>query len=116
MRRGSLRNKFGVAPKEQRTYNGVLYASKAEAEDAIGLDLLLKAKAIRKWERQTPLLFAVKGVVVFRHYVDFKVTGLDGSIRYIERKGVETPIYKLKMKLLLADNPTLATYYEVRKR
>lgn len=95
--KGATRNKYGVAPKEDRIYNGVLYASKKEAKFAAELDLRKKAGDISFWLRQVP--FALPGGSVYR--LDFMAfTRLDDEaawlVDYIEVKGRDLPMGKLK--------------------
>lgn len=106
------RNKFGVSERDKRTYNGVVYASKAEATYAAQLDLMVRAKKIHGWARQVPMTLTVNGAHIGTHYIDFAIQETpDGPIKYVEIKGYETPDYKLKKKLLLALYPHIN--YEV---
>jgi hypothetical protein len=95
-------NKYGVAPKADRTYNGIVYDSKAEAQFASRLDLWKKVGTVVSWRRQIPLELLVKGVRICKLIVDFDVTWRDEPAELIELKGVETPVYKLKIKLARA--------------
>lgn len=110
------RHKYGVSKPADRTYNGVLYASKAEMQDAQEFDMLVKAGRLHSVARQVPLPFMLNGKVIFTHYVDFRLQHNDGRVTFCERKGIETAIYRLKMKLLHAQDPGLKDCYEVRKK
>lgn len=92
-------NKFGAKSTE---YDGKIYHSKLEASYAADLDLMLKAKQIKAWERQVPLRLDVNGYHICNYIVDFKVYHHDGTIEYIETKGFETDTFRLKRKLLEA--------------
>ena len=98
------KSKYGVAPKEDRTYNGVLYASKKEATFAQELDLRVKAGELSFWLRQVP--FLLRGGFTYR--LDFMVFCSDDrlhghafplwDIQCYEVKGYETPVGRLKRK------------------
>ena len=90
--------KYGVAAKADRTYNGIVYASKAEAKRAFTLDLELRAGAITSWKRQ-PVFELGPDKVIYR--ADFQVVGVFGSAtEWVEEiKGCETREFKRKMKL-----------------
>jgi hypothetical protein len=80
-------------------YNNFLYDSKFEAGHAAELDLLLKAKQIKSYEKQKTLDLIVNGYIVCTYRIDFIVYHLDGTIEYIEMKGYDTPVWRLKWKL-----------------
>jgi hypothetical protein len=95
-------NKYNAKKTE---YNGVLYDSKREAEHAFQLDMRLKARGkdrIKSWTRQITLPLMVNNQLICKHRVDFQITHLDGSIEFVEVKGMLTRDYKLKLKLLRA--------------
>ncbi len=98
----SKRNKFGVSPAASRTYNNITYHSKKEAGYAQHLDLLIKAKEIKSWERQVKISLDVNGYHITNYYMDFVVTHLGGILEYIEVKGFETMTWKMKYKLFEA--------------
>jgi|SRR6185369_4088245 len=100
--KGRVRN---VAPRSDRTYNGVVYDSKAEALYAFRLDGLKAAGEILGWNRQVKIPLWVQGVRVCVMVVDFEVSLLDGDLQYHEVKGWETPEYKIKLKLFKALYP-----------
>lgn len=83
-------------------YNGRSYHSKLEAGVAEELDWRLKAKDIKSWKPQIPIELRVNGELICKYYVDFEVENNDGVIEWIEAKGFETEIYRLKAKLLEA--------------
>ena len=91
-----------VAKKSDRTYKGVVYDSKAEMLRAFELDALKAAGKIISWERQVPFVLSVRGIVICKFVVDFKVKERPGVEYYEEIKGWETPEYKLKLKLFRA--------------
>lgn len=103
-------NKYGAKKTE---YNGRTYHSKAEADYARRLDLEVAAAEIISWSPQRPVKMVVNGVLICKYLIDFEVLHNDGSIEWIEVKGAETAVYKLKAKLLKALYPT-AKYTVVR--
>ncbi|MCZ6654838.1 MAG: DUF1064 domain-containing protein [Planctomycetota bacterium] len=87
-------HKYRVSPKEQRTYNGDVYHSKAEAIYAAQLDLLLRSGDIRGWERQVKFQLGPDNKTI----VDFLVTEWH-DVYVVEIKGMETPEFKRVKKL-----------------
>jgi len=104
------RQKYNAKPT---IYNGVRYASKAEAKFAEGLDLLMKARGkygVQAWSGQPKFPMVVNGVKVCTYIADFLVTYGDGSQKVIDVKGVETSVFRIKAKLYAAlypDGPPL---------
>jgi hypothetical protein len=109
------RNKFNAKPT---VYNGVRYASKAEAAHAARLDLLKSAKGrerVVEWEAQWPFELWAWGVgevgrggvssIIAIYKADFRVRYADGHIEVHEVKGYETPLWKLKRKIFEANYP-----------
>ena len=88
-------------------YKGVLYDSKSEAAYAAKLDVLVKAKTVKHWERQVPIVLTVNGVKVCKMIADFFVTHKSGMSEFVEVKGVRTAAYNLKLKLLKALHPEI---------
>jgi hypothetical protein len=74
--------------------DGISFSSKLEAGYYKKLKLRLISKDIKYFLRQVP--FHLPGNV--KLVVDFLVFENDGSVRYIETKGMMTPIAKLKIK------------------
>ena len=92
-------NKYGAKSTE---YNGNVYHSKLEAGYAMELDLLLRGKAIRGWKRQVRIPLDVNGHHIANYVMDFVVDELDGTERWVEVKGFQTDMWRMKWKLLLA--------------
>lgn len=85
----------------RQTYDGYSYMSKLEARQAAELDLMLKGKAIKAWEKQYKVeLRAPNGKLLCNYYCDFRIEHNDGTFELLETKGFETDVYKLKRKLL----------------
>lgn len=110
-------HKYGVAPAEQRTMDGIVFHSKKEMQDYQRFAILLKAGSIKKLELQVkfPLLAfrlietSLQGLAipVAKYIADFVVTELDGTRRIYDSKGVQTPTYRLKRKIFEANYPDL---------
>lgn len=81
--------------------DGLRFPSKLEARYYSQLKLRLLAHDIKYFLRQVP--FDLPGKI--KYYCDFMVVELDGSIRYIDTKGVETATFKLKKKQVEALYP-----------
>jgi hypothetical protein len=95
------RNKYGAQRAE---YRGVVYASKAEARHAAFLDLRIKAGEVSGWTPQVRFPLVVNGTKVGAYVADFQVWGCGlPAVRWIEEvKGFETPVWKLKRRLMAA--------------
>lgn len=83
-------------------YNGRTYDSKAEAKRAGELDILLRAGHIKSWEPQPKFEIVVNEKKICTYRADFKVEYPDGTTEIEDVKGVRTPVYKLKKKLVEA--------------
>lgn len=83
-------------------YNGLSYHSAYEASVARDLDLRKKAKDIKSWERQVKIPLKVNGVTIGNYYIDFIIKHNDGTIEYLEAKGMETDLWRWKWKHLEA--------------
>lgn len=89
--------------------DGIKFDSKAEGEYYLHLKQQVTERQILGFERQKRMLlqegFNVEGVKgkirpIF-YVVDFIVTENDGTVTYIDVKGVETDVFKLKKKLFM---------------
>ena len=86
-------SKYGNVAKE---YNGITFHSKKEAAYAQELDLRIKAKDIKSWERQIKISLDVNGYHIANYYIDFVITHNDKTKEYVEVKGFETDVWKMK--------------------
>ena len=93
------RNKFHVAPKEER--GG--YASKHEMEVAANLHALARGGQISELQEQVPIILVEgKGKIGPVKYVaDFTYLDKEGRRHYVDAKGYRTAIYRLKKRLAL---------------
>ena len=83
-------------------YNGNHYDSKFECKYAQDLDYRIDIGEVESWERQVKIPLSVNEKHIANYYIDFKVVLSDGTIQYVEVKGYETPLWKMKWNLLLA--------------
>lgn len=96
VRRGS---KFGA---KRQLYEGYTYHSKKEAAYAAELDLRKRAGDIKDWKRQVKISLDVNGYHITNYYVDFMIEHNDTSLEYVEVKGFETDVWRLKWALFEA--------------
>lgn len=107
--RRERRSKYGAI---RTTIDGITFDSKAEARAYADLRLLEKAGKIRNLELQPRYPIVINGAKVCDYVADFKfeerfIAGNDfGRIGWrfvtLDVKGVKTPVYRLKKKLVHA--------------
>jgi hypothetical protein len=119
-----LKKKPRLSGHNKKIYNEIKYDSGWEAEYAKKLDLKVTAGLIKGWQRQVVIeinVIEVEGEPVltdntmlqlkengipFTHIcnykIDFVVTNNDDSKEYIEVKGVQTEVFKIKFRLFNA--------------
>lgn len=110
-----LERRVGMRSRKQ-TYGGHLYDSGFEASYAAELDLRVKAKDIKGYDRQTQLRLIVKGFtgieyVVATYKIDFVVHHNNGDTELIECKGYADPLWRLKWKILEANYSERPGYF-----
>lgn len=81
--------------------NGIKFPSKAEADRYVELSILKQSGIIKDFELQ-PVFKLYAGI---KYIADFKVIYPDGRVEFEDVKGVETPVFRLKLKLFKADYP-----------
>lgn len=96
------RHKFGVSAKEARTVDGIVFASKLEAERYKELKALEAMGAIVKFERQVTFTL---GVPENKYRVDFLVFPNYGEVWAEDTKGMTRPADIKNMKLWAAYGP-----------
>jgi len=99
--------KYGVAKKSDRTFNGKVYDSKLEMQYRQHLDLLQKAGEVTRIIEQVQYPVDINQIHICNYNLDFKVTYKDGRNEFIDCKGMKTPVYRLKKKLVEAYYPTV---------
>jgi hypothetical protein len=90
--------KYGAIRTE---VDGITFASKAEARRYDELKLMLKAGAISRLDIQPRFPLTVNGVTVGAYVGDFAYMD-NGKLVVEDVKGVKTPVYRLKAKLVRA--------------
>src|SRR5690606_11774414 len=83
-------------------YGGRWYQSKKEMEYAKELDFRKKAGDVLDWKPQYKIRLEVNGVLICSYFVDFWVLLKDQSVQYVEVKGMEQEVWRLKWKLAMA--------------
>lgn len=99
---------FKQVSKYRAKRTGV-YASKREAEYAASLDLAKRAGHVAYWLEQVP----VKLPGGLKYVCDFLVFYADGRVAFVEVKGVQTPVWKAKLRLLEESQPEVFARLEV---
>ena len=90
--------KFGNVKTE---VDGVLFDSKKEARRYVELKLMVRAGLIRDLECQPKFPICVNNVTVSKYIADFQYIE-NGQTIVEDVKGVQTPIFRLKAKLVKA--------------
>lgn len=87
-------NKYGVAPKEKRTLDGVTYASKKEKDFRAKLNLLKNAAKqedrIIEITEQLTFTLSVNDILICKYRLDFLVKYANGSAKYFDVKGMKS--------------------------
>ena len=100
-----MSGRIRVAPKEERTLDGIVFASKAEMLRYSELRMLERAGLIEGLERQPryKLSEAFRDMRPLYYVADFRYRNLETNEVVVEDvDGHKTDVYKIKKKLLLA--------------
>lgn len=93
-------HKFGAVPTE---VDGIYFPSKAEAKRYRELKLSERAGTITHLELQPSFPIVVNGIAVALYRADFRYrTVPSGEVVTEDVKGVRTPVYRIKKKLVEA--------------
>lgn len=93
-----VRHKFKAVPTWE---DSIRFPSKLEAACYRKILLMQKAGEVVFFLRQVP--FHLPGGT--KHLVDFVTFNTDGSVHFLEAKGYDTPIGKMKRKIIEATYP-----------
>ena len=93
------RSKYGAVKTE---VDGIRFDSKLEAARYVSLRMLAQADEITGLELQPSYDLIVNAVLVCRYVADFRYTTRAGKLIVEDAKGVKTPAYRLKKKLMKA--------------
>lgn len=88
------RHKFKVSPPEEREAHGIVFDSKLERDYYLYLCERVKRGEVIFFLRQTP--FHLPGKTVYR--VDFQEFHADGTVHFVDVKGMETDQFRLKKR------------------
>lgn len=83
------------------TVDGITFHSKAEAYRYKSLKVLEKAGYIKNLDLQVKMPYTHNGDIIFNYYADFTYYR-DGMFIIEDVKGMRTPLYRLKKKLIEA--------------
>ena len=99
--RMAKRHKYGA---KAVTIDGIRFASKKEGKRYAELKLLAKSGEISELQRQVPFRYELDGELMFTYVADFTyLDKLEGLTIIEDVKGVKTPLYRLKKKLIEAE-------------
>jgi len=94
------RSKYGA---QAVVIDGIRFASKKEGNRYAELKLLAKAGEIKSLELQPKFVFEIGGKPMFTYLADFGYFDpKTGKLIYEDTKGVPTPVYRLKKKIIEA--------------
>lgn len=119
-----IKSKPRLSKHKKTVYNGIKYHSGWEAKFAAELDKKKNNGLIKDWTRQVKIEFNIinqngKAILtdtpayglkqqnipfyhICSYYIDFVVVNNDDSLEYIEIKGYETELWRLKFKIFEA--------------
>jgi hypothetical protein len=83
------------------------YASKFEAKVAAALKAALLPNEVLL--EQVPIKFACGA----KYVCDFAIVEDDKIVRYVEAKGIQTPVFRLKMRMLKHEHPNIAAVLDI---
>ena len=84
------------------TVDGITFDSKAEARYYNIYKLCQDGGTLFNLRMQVPYVFKIDGKKIFTYKADFQYTDKEGKEHVIDVKGVETPVFRLKKKLIEA--------------
>ena len=82
--------------------DGIIFASKMESNRYLELKMLLRSGIISDLELQKKFELRVNGVLICKYLADFCYLDQSGRQVVEDTKGVRTPIYSIKAKLMIA--------------
>ncbi len=92
------RSKYGAV---KTTVDGIVFHSKLEARQWSELRLQERGGLISNLERQVSYCLKLNGILIANYVADFRYQR-DGVTVVADSKGVRTPVYRLKKKLMQA--------------
>jgi len=94
-----MKNKYGAIKTE---IDGIKFDSKKEAERYGKLKMLKLAGEIIKFELQPRFDIKINGKFCGFYKADFRITWKTGVVTIEDVKGMKTPVYSLKKKIIEA--------------
>ena len=82
--------------------DGIVFHSKAEARRYPILKLLEKSGHIKDLRLQVPFVYRINDKKIFTYYADFTYFDVNNNDTIEDVKGMKTPVYRLKKKLIEA--------------
>lgn len=98
MLKRKIKHKFGAKPTH---INGIRFDSKIESKYYQKLLMLQKSGELLFFLRQVPIHLPGKTKLV----IDFQEFWADGTVRFVDIKGVETEVFKIKKRQVEALYP-----------
>lgn len=95
--------RYKRSPKEERTWNGKVYDSKAEMQYAVKLHALAKEGVITDLREQVPFVICPKtrkGERAMTYRADFVYLDSEGAMHVCDKKGHRTQLFILKRRLM----------------
>lgn len=84
------------------TVDGITFDSKAEARYYSFLKYRQGGGKLFNLRLQVPYVFTIECKKIFTYKADFQYTDKEGKEHVVDVKGVETPVFRLKKKLIEA--------------
>jgi hypothetical protein len=84
--------------------DGIRFPSKREAKRWMELKTLAELGLIKHLRRQVPFRLHVNGKLITTYRADFTYEGESGAFVVEDAKGVRTPEYQLKKKMMAAEH------------
>ena len=110
IRRLSSRQRRSKFNAQRTEVDGITFASKAEARRYGHLKMLERAGTIHDLELQPRFTLLVNKIKVATYVADFRYRFVGVSLPVVEDvKGVQTAVYKLKKKMLAAQDGIIIT-------
>jgi hypothetical protein len=99
------RSKFGAQTKFRAVkteVDGIVFHSKKEAKQYEDLKLLERIGTVKNIELQPKFPIVLNGQKICTYIADFRYFDQELGVRIVDVKGMKTPIYRLKKKLVEA--------------
>lgn len=87
---------------KKQVFNGIKYDSGFEANYGQELELRKKAKDIKDFETHIKIPLEVNGYHITNYFIDFIIYHNDETKEYVETKGYQTEVWKMKWKIFCA--------------